>query len=498
MRKRLVFTLIAIFLLGAFYWIANHSFIEVVVVDNQNSNPLDYSIRNQGSMDAVISKSEGTKIRKIVSKGDYEVSVSSGGESYFTVVKTKHFLGSTKVAARLMPEKSRVFIGNNPFPCMNYVDATLLSYPCNDYYSSIVRHVPASQGASTYTEDNLLTDLSAQIEGTAVSGASTYMLARMQSTGEDQPGGNHIVVPLKSNLAVSNKIDLPNLKVGELYSTKPHPDGFVIYDNLFIEALIYKSAESRPTTLKLERPKEKNMDPVSIDFSKSSDVAMIFSRSTGDSGDEAGSEVIVQKKDEVIHQVIDGGYNSVLFCGTGKLCLLKETSLEVFEIGADKLNLIYRVRDVKSINKIGEQLLLTNKSGVLEFDTERAEGAYSYSFGEYRLKSVVMIDENKYIVALIDNKQRSVALLIDRGIIGTDNIDKKVMDLQNLSVVDYVSVYKNFIYMAGDIGEPEYNTSTKRREYSPEKKRVTASKINAEIDRLGIDRSKYTITSNAF
>jgi len=130
-------------------------------------------------------------------------------------------------------------------------------------------------------------------------------------------------------------------------------------------------------------------------------------------------------------------------------------------------------------------------------DVDSLAGHYEYLFGNYGFNGLQTV-ESGYILKLFTNKDRSVAVLVEQGAIDSDSIDKKIADLQKLQEVTFVSIYDKFIYISAKLGSPVYSSELRSYIDNPETKKVVAEKINKEIDRLGIDRKVYTISSNAF
>ena len=109
--------------LGVTYWLYSHAYVEIEIkgsVDNQ----LGYSLTN--SHDKTELTFQGSpREKKLVRRGDYEILTEDNGLSAFGVTKTGGFLSTTKVMLQLSPERSRVFVGDNPGPCMAYLDPVL-------------------------------------------------------------------------------------------------------------------------------------------------------------------------------------------------------------------------------------------------------------------------------------------------------------------------------------------------------------------------------------
>lgn len=124
------------------------------------------------------------------------------------------------------------------------------------------------------------------------------------------------------------------------------------------------------------------------------------------------------------------------------------------------------------------------------------EGSLDYSFGDYKYCGLQKVDEQNYIICVADIENRKKALMLSSGST-SDDIDKKILQLQKLDEVDVVSAYKNLLYVMPNLGEPTYDAVTKSFRDNPETKTRVNNKINEEIQKLGIDTKKYTIVNTS-
>ena len=492
MKRKLILAGLGLLSLFAFYWVYSHSFLEISAPDNANGQ-YSYRIANQKTNTVSEFKSDSAKIRKLVSKGDYEVSVERAGANYFTVVKSNGLLKTTKVTASLQPERERKFVGDNPGSCLNYVASMLVSYECGSYLSNINTHVPATTGLPTYTVKGLGVNPNGRVEGIVSMSGGSLVFYDLENP-EDYIVG-HWVSRLDNqfNPVPQSAKRLADLDPGKSYTITPHQNGFIAYDASYSQVFYYTSIESEPAKIALAQPKEKNVSPVS--FSAAGDKYLSF-YSTGGSDDKK-SEAVITSGGASQNFVFDANYYSAKLCGTNKICLVGDTAMEIYGLDAKKPKLEARINGVTLVENSPSGLLVADKTGVLNFDVDSLAGHYEYLFGNYGFNGLQTV-ESGYILKLFTNKDRSVAVLVEQGAIDSDSIDKKIADLQKLQEVTFVSIYDKFIYISAKLGSPVYSSELRSYIDNPETKEVVAEKINKEIDKLGIDRKVYTITSNAF
>lgn len=497
MRKKIILVILAGALLFAAYWVYSHSFIEITVNNATSAGQLTYSLQKQGDKEASETKSSSTTIKKLVSKADYEVLVRQSDSSHLSIVKVKGFLRSTAINVTLIKEKGRKFVGDNPAACVGYLRSVIVSYGCGGLYSDISLHVPATGSQPTYTLKNPNLTAFGTVEGIVNTKDGNILLLK---SPEDRDEGfrvptGHFAHIVDENLKSRNVIRLKDLAADKTYSIKSRRDGFVVFDSRLEHILYYPSVKSTPETITLGSPKEKGLIPYALGIADDNLAGLYSNRQ--DSKDKL-SEVVLSSNNSTRSFIFDKSYSSVQPCGSNKLCLLGDAKkLEVFDTSGEKPKLLFVISNAAAIENSQKGFLVVNNVGVLNFNTEDRTGYYEYTFGKYAFNNINKIPEG-YVLRLTSAKNRGVALLVNQDSVNTDAVDKKVADLQEIPEVSFVSIYDKFIYISADLGELVYNNELRSFTYNPDTQKSVANKLNLEIDKLGVDRKTYSISSNAF
>ena len=132
----------------------------------------------------------------------------------------------------------------------------------------------------------------------------------------------------------------------------------------------------------------------------------------------------------------------------------------------------------------------------MEFDVDKGTGYYDYIFGPYKFSSVAFLLDS-FLLSLTSDKLGTTVLQISKESPDATEIDKKIFSLSQLPNIKTISVSRNFGYIAPDLGEPEYNFTTKNFEFNKEKIQAYDQIINDEITKLGIDRTVYTLINTS-
>lgn len=495
MKKRLI--IIAVFLLSIFglYWIFGHSFIEISVNGATANAPETYSLMNQGSNEKIDTIATATKIKKIVSKGSYEITVRQGSNNYFAVAKASGFMRVAHISGTLSTEKSREFVGNVPQPCVHTVGGILASFPCEGSYASVLVHKPAVGSLASYTVPVSNPPSNSQIIGFVNLKDGSFVLTKHSAEEDVTP--QYIMYKVNSGYQTSSGVLLPELDGDKDYSMVAHKDGFVIYSKSYDDVQYYQFVGSKPQKIEFNKTMDESMVPRSINFNDDNIAALYVGRPDG-TDKEARSDVAAKINGVTKQLSFSGAFYSAVLCGSNKLCLLNDAGLGVYDIANKKPELVFVVNNVSSITNTNKGLVAVNPTGVLNLDVDQQSGFYEYTFGDYKFNKIQVTDESIYVLSLTNNKSREVALLVDQDKPNSDGIDKDAAALQKMPEVSFVTIYDKNIYVSANLGELVYSSAIDSYTYNPTTQKAVAAKINAEIDKLGIDRKVYTITSNAF
>ncbi|OGL36728.1 hypothetical protein A3F38_02320 [Candidatus Saccharibacteria bacterium RIFCSPHIGHO2_12_FULL_48_21] len=496
MRRKITFVIVSLAILASAYWLFSHSRLEITINSGSQNTNYSYQLYNQGNGKTESIKTSSKTLSKIVGKGTYEILVTSDETSYVAVVKVSGFLRTTKIHGDLRPEQTRHFVGNEPKDCTNYIQSVLISYNCGDLYSNIQTHQPADASQPTYTQKNTATGLSGYVEGIINSAESDLVLIKTIPTSEEQPDDGHILYRIDKEMRLTDPVSLTSLSSEKVYSISQYKNGFVVFELTAPQAIYYPSARSNPTELKLEQPTDNSLYPVAMSVYGDS-LLSVYSNKPSDRNNR--SEIVVYSSQATSsHHHLKGSLTtSTVLCGTKVLCTLTNNRLDVFSLKTEKPQLLFNLFGVTDVDNFASETRVITSKGVVKLDVDSRSGFYEYSFGDYSYNNISG-DSTGYTLSINNSKQQKVAVRIDKARVNTDSIDKKVSELQGMAEVLFVSVYGNYIYISANLGDLVYDSVTGSYVYNGVIKKAVANKINAEIDKLGIDRKVYTITSNAF
>lgn len=506
-KRRLVLIAFLVLLLLVVYWLSSHSRIQITLPSTPASGDTTYTLREVSSGKVKQVKSGATSVSMIISRGNYEVSINNTSGNYVTYTpETPRFLGSQKVNAKLKKELERKFIGDAPKACYGYTGKVLVSGDCGSPLNEYLVHKPATADITTYAGAGP-NKIFAQNPTLLAIDTRLYAVAKVIKPGADvdsTSGDIYSYELLRFNSAF--KIDAQNT-INALSGTTNYTfkqsqgTGIVAYDSNLAKIYNFNTEGKLIDQASPDKPEGKNLKPVAVSFKDSKTYAVLYSSPIAEPGKQPSSELAVTMGGSARHIMLEGkSYSDAKLCGSDKVCLLGgEVGMDVYGINGSSAKYAYSVPDASAIEASASQkeLVVAAKDGIISLDVDNREGNYIFMFGDYKFNGI-QVTGNCYVLQLTNNKSRGVALLLDLGKEVSAPIDKKIAELQKLSQVSFASVYGNYIYVSANLGSLQYNSSQNGFGYNPETKKAAADSINKEIDRIGIDRKKYVITSNAF
>lgn len=492
-KKLLIFSILSLACV-AFYWLLTHAFIEVVIV-NPSQAPAIYNLTDQKAKKTYRTTSNSSKIKILVRKGSHEVVVRQGDTSYLTIVRSGSFLSSKTVSASLQKEKARSFVGDNPGPCMNYVGSVLISFSCTGQYNNVQIHLPATNVVPT-----MVSKVTAATEGfiEGIVETKTGTVVVIKGSGEEPPHTAYIVTvdgKLRSGVVLSN------LKDNKNYSVKSYKDGFMVYDDAFESVNYYASSSTKPVNITLGKVDDKMLVPYALSEQNES-FAVAYSIANDDEdldldnpkSAKTKSEIVISQGSSIKHFTFNTRYAYVVLCGKQKLCLGLRDSVEIYDISGTRQKFLFKLGNFKRLDSIGNNILIVRENEIVFLDPEKQEGSIQYSFEDYTYCGL-QITSTGYTLCLINTDKRKVAVAINTTAENSDSIDKKVAQLLKLPEIKTVSAYKQFIFISPDLGEIEFDASTNQFAYNPATKATVNKLISEAIDRIGFDKSKYSIVN---
>jgi len=489
MRNKILLGSIGALFLGALWWFSNYSFIEVQTVSTASQTEVVYDLANQSSNKTKTTKTNNQSFKKLVAKGNYEVSVTQGDKYGFIVVKAGGFLGTTKKEVKLEKERSRQFVGNSPSGCMYYSGSLLLSYECSGHPGANV-HLPADQTRSTtVVKVPFLTE--GQVEGITETKEGIVALVNQNISSEDIPATQEAYL-LRGDFTIAKQVSLNSLSPKKPYAISSYKDGFLVYDQSMALAYYYSSVSAQPQNIALKTPDPK-LKPFALS-ARADNLAVAYSNNTsGQVADmdsqgvsKAVQSVISTNKSSLASQLkLTGEVTAIKLCGSSKLCVLSNKKLSVYDVSGSKPKYLYSVTNVDWIETTNKNLLLSRNKEILGLDVDNGSGYRGYSYGDYKLCGIHG-GANGYSLCLINNRQSKVTLYLNQEKTDSDSIDKKIYKLQQSSDIKSVSAYGRFIYISPNPGPMEYDSAAGEFDYNPAKVAAAKTRIMQKAKELGI------------
>lgn len=488
---------ILLFLIFICIWIYGHSYINIDVKTDVKGE-FSYELVEQNSKKTTSISSESKNIKKLVKKGTYEVVVKNGDENSFSIKQTKSFLRTNHVEATLNKESERSFIGDNPDPCMSYDQKILITYACGANYGDASAHMPASQETPTTTE-NIGGDLSEiGLGGIINSGGKrlAYLEGHFDAESTEE---ERITIEVNDKFKPVNRFELKGDLSEGFHQIINYKDGFIIHNRELSDILYYKDPSSAPEKISMSGPEDTELagqqlavdgDRISAYYTNSD--RELDSKEGKTVKDDGVSYVKVYENGDTRSFDFKGSYYLAQVCAEKYLCLLQNRELTIYDISGKKAKEKTKISNVYSLKNVGTTLKIVRYDGVLDFDLSKMEGHLQYSFGGYT-PCGIETTQNGYVLCVISPKNDKHALYIDNEKKNVDDIDKKMIKLRDMPFIDDVSIYKSYIYITPELGEPEYNETVNGYVPNPVIKQKANKDINAIITELGIDRSRYTV-----
>ena len=491
--RRIVISVLLVVAIWLLYWIATHGFVEVSATD-VGGGDVNYQLLDQSSMTSKDYTSKSATIKKLVSKSSYEVMVRQADTSSLTVVHSKGFLGTSKVAAALTKENARRLVADKPRACMAYAGGRLYSYVCGDSLNNLNVHVAATDTSPTYAQKKVSDSDSGFVESIIETKEGVLALTKLVGPTDIDDPTSHTINVLNPDLSVARSVSLGLLAADKSYTAKPYKEGFLVYSSDFSQTLYYSSAAAQPVTITVEKPKTKDLAPTSI-TTRGNQITVLFTHSSEAKDKKPASEVVVSDGATSKHYILPKNYTTARTCGQQSLCLVGLAGMDVYGINKDKARYTYSVSGVLSIDTVGQKLLAARAKDTLSLDVENRNGYISYSFGDYSYGGITESGDT-YILSLVEPGKQSVALLVDQKQTNSDSIDKKLLELEKVVGVTSVSINNNHIFVVGNFGNLVFDASTGGFGYNQATKKAATTRINQAIDTIGIDRKSYTIVIN--
>jgi len=500
MKLKLILGSIIIVILIAVYWLATHSYVAITI--NGTSGNSTITLTKQGKTSGTKTIIKGSSTKLLVANASYEILVQQGSKSYFQAITTKGFLRSTQVTAVPVAELGRAFVGDNPNQCMNLLSGVLFSNNCNGVNSIVNVHVPATADQPTYiTPDS--SGLGTLESNTTTSEGDLVLYAAPTTTSSDNPSAQMIYIyhMVGTKVVPTDQAKLSDLSTTTTYTIRPYLNGFVAYSSSFDHIWYYQSIHSKPVELQLNKPSVANA--IAYSFSSDSNGTYTVAYSSipqttskyAANGGKTITEVDLYNGSSVQTFTINGLYSDVNLCGTNRICLLGDDNLfTVNQIQDKKLKSLLSMANISTMVTNDNGVTVVRSPNTYLINPDTLSGSIMYSLGRYQYCGLETTT-NGYIVCINDGTTKA-ALSINDTLTDTQ-IDKQVEQLRQQPDITYVSANNSIIFITPVGGGTVYDPTTNSYGPNPTAEAATNKVINTEIDKLGINRSVYTIVFTA-
>lgn len=481
------------------YLVWNYGYIEVRLQPGNASTDATIELLNQSDDRVVKLTNKNNTVKKLVHRGSYEVLVRQGETSFLSITKSGGWLQKTSVEAVLSPENLRQFIGDNPGPCATYNKQVLITYGCTDSFKNTLVHEPATKERPSYTQKPTGTT-DGTIEGIIQTSEGTVAVLKRLSSIDRDSGAAHTAYLINDKNQLVDGVALKGLDDSRTYTVYAYRQGLLLYNGA-AKMLYFPSRKASPQETELKAPDKMNPYAFSVN---GGDVVVAYVESGKKIDPDNPKSAAVKGQATIITNdkskniPLKKRYSSITTCGTNRLCGLLNKRLEILDVSGDKSKLLFTLTGVDQIESVEGHLLVVRGKEILSIDTEKHSGSITYSFGNYTdCGLLVASPENTtgFTACIINSRSKKEALLLDITKPNTDSIDKKIAELSKVPEVKSLSVYTSYITLTPNAGKTVYDPSVKEFRYPPDKVQAASAVIEQTIDRLGINRSAYTITN---
>lgn len=467
-------------------WLASVGFIDVTV-KGKPAGSLTYTVIDRAGNQVSQTKTISDHFHKRLKKGAYQIRIVASEQSSIQVSSVGGFFRTTKINTPLQPEKSREFVGNNPNFCMFYGQGLLYSYNCSEL-GGLTAHLPAN--SSTPTTNTSEADAPFILINGIVSlnGINKALVI-------DDEGGGVGLYDIDQELRQTNPVMLTGVSATDAANIANYKSGFVLYPNNLTSLKYFASPSSSPSTITAAKPNPGVTNPVGLSVLGES-IGALFNNGTGGS-DQAGptsgkSEFVYYGSGAKRSYSFSKLYTSGGLCGHDELCLINSSLLDVYDVSQKKPNYIFSIKNVQKAFYVNKTLLIATNDDVIGLDPQSLTGTVQFSYGGSQYCGLNASGDG-YVICLMNNKGKKVALHIDPSQNNTDSIDKKVLELLKDPNIDDVSAYKNYIYILPNLGQLKYFSAINGYDYDPAIKQTAAAHIDKLVQTLNIDTTRYMV-----
>lgn len=469
-------------------YVATHGFINVSI-KSSDAQPKQYILTNQDNGDTQVYTNSSNNIKKMVRKGNYEVSILQTGRSAWLHTRVSGLLHTSKIDTNLKNESGREFVGNNPAPCSYYLDNRLITFECQRA-TSLTEHIPATATTPTYAQVIKNLKIGDTVAGIVKTGAGPVIIIRSHDIESDTDLVSAATLDGAGNLTDQTSLD--GVDSSKEYIIASYRNGFVLYSSDLKSVASFESIHSKAQVVDMSN-KRSGLKPLGLTASDKGLVAYYSSVDASDDPDPKAhitSEVITNSDNVIQHYTFDTALTKASFCGT-KLCILSDNTLNVYETLESGLHFDYEMSGINDLQTSMGTMYLENKYGILMLDDQASPNHYMYTFNDYR-SCGVGLNSNIPVVCLLTPRHDKVSVLL-QGSLDNYPIDRSVLTLLKDKRIQNVSAYQKYIYLTPEVGKLTYDSNVNSFNYSDKQKATSIRLIDDLVISSKLNRSTYNV-----
>lgn len=467
-----------------------------------------YEILDQSNQEVDKIVTKDATLKKKVSSGSYEVTVTQNDRSFFAVINTEKDVNTT-LKAPLKTERLRSFVGINPGNCVDLLQGhVLISHGCGENLIQLqTLHIPGTASSPTYIS-RFQTPSLGKFESNTITKEGDLALFGLAAPGrtedEGSPDYNHTIYTYQTGpggtIQTKASAALTDLKQDRGYTIEQYKDGFIAFDSAFESIWYYPSMRAKPTQINLEGAKAKGVFKDGISVNNSGEIAAVYSpriESSEEGGytEEAGTEteVVIYRDGRSIHRTYTDQYAQIKLCGQNRICMVNNTqkTMEIRDTASG--NIVFTLPEVSAFVGYDKGVIAVKEKSVVSLDTTTLQGFTEYTFGDNNFCGIKQAD-NGYVLCITNTRNKRQALYIDQT--KEDNtgaIDAKINVLNGEPIIHDLNIYGQYLFVT-PVGNLVYDTASNSYLPDPSGTAKVNESVNAVLDKAGIDRKLFQIT----
>lgn len=500
---------------------SQYSFI-VITQTGSTQDKVSYILKRDTS-EKTFESSSGS-IRRLVRKGDYQVSAFRGDFTGFGATKANGFLTTTTIELNLVSEKDRSFIGDKPKSCLYSAEGSqLFSWQCGEKLNESQYHKPPQNKTPGYNLQLLRYPGRFLGQDIVLSNGRSYVFSRL----DDIDLVRHVLFALDTTTNLINEndyIELTDLDYKKDYRSVKYKEGYLVFSTNGDDFIYYKNFQSPPEKINIAKTTIPELSLYAVQTSNDSivlvnnkhyntefDGYMYLNPSTfaisskyyeeEDVGQRIEnsnqpveySEVVIYNNGKETRYKLDVVAGQARLCSENLLCVLADGNMIVYEIRGNKAVKQHSIANVKQIEDAQDGVYLVNNLGLVKYDTKNKTGNYLFTFSDYIYCGLDTIETKKDPLLCIEKDGSKEIVYINPDSNQTDKIDKKISELRKTEGVRSVSIHGRTIHITPIIQESVFSSELSSYIFDPVRVKEVNARIMEQVKQLGIPENYQVI-----